>query len=229
MIESFIYFVNRIDNAGVVSTKIGFAGDYNSLINSRLREAIDRPKGLERAGFTKQPWLHSIIRGTQPEEKNIHKMFAALALPGLCEEFYLRGELADYLNYLGAATFSVSSSLNTETTYVVDQRLPFSKPWENQNVMPPMFAMCQNLSMYPLSDLEKRKLMLVAASNEAYTPEKYVNYARQVMGSIDLDPATSPTVNALFIKAPRIFTANEDGIKQQWCGNVFCNPPYGGH
>jgi site-specific DNA-methyltransferase (adenine-specific) len=39
----------------------------------------------------------------------------------------------------------------------------------------------------------------------------------------DLDPCASAE-NA---KCPRYFTAKEDGLKQEWTGRVFMNPPYG--
>jgi len=61
-----------------------------------------------------------------------------------------------------------------------------------------------------------------------YTPEIYVNAAREVMGSIDLDPATDEDGNKI-IKATNIITEEDDpdGLNQDWYGNVWLNPPYG--
>lgn len=64
-------------------------------------------------------------------------------------------------------------------------------------------------------------------SNEHYTPEKYIQAARHVLGAIDLDPATSLKANQV-VRAGRYFTANDDGLTQQWFGRVWLNPPYGG-
>jgi DNA N-6-adenine-methyltransferase (Dam) len=64
-------------------------------------------------------------------------------------------------------------------------------------------------------------------SNEHYTPERYIEAARHVLGDIDLDPATSLKANQI-VRAARYFTANDDGLTKQWFSRVWLNPPYGG-
>lgn len=61
--------------------------------------------------------------------------------------------------------------------------------------------------------------------NEWYTPGEYISKAIAVMGSIDLDPATSELSNSK-IKAEKIFTVIDNGLKHEWVGNVWLNPPY---
>lgn len=61
--------------------------------------------------------------------------------------------------------------------------------------------------------------------NEWYTPQNYIESARKVMGSIDLDPATSEVAQQR-VNAGHIFTIEDDGLEQKWFGNVWLNPPY---
>jgi phage N-6-adenine-methyltransferase len=58
-----------------------------------------------------------------------------------------------------------------------------------------------------------------------YTPAEYIEAARSVMGSIDIDPASSETAQAV-IKAKKYFTKETDGLISVWSGNMWMNPPY---
>ena len=61
--------------------------------------------------------------------------------------------------------------------------------------------------------------------NEWYTPEQHIEFARQVLGTIDLDPASSHVANQT-VKAERFFSQETNGLEKEWAGNVWLNPPY---
>lgn len=63
-------------------------------------------------------------------------------------------------------------------------------------------------------------------SNEWYTPTSYVDAARELMGCIDVDPASCDLANQT-IKAARYYTKEDNGLMQSWQGKVWLNPPYG--
>ena len=61
--------------------------------------------------------------------------------------------------------------------------------------------------------------------DEWYTPAKYIESAREVLGRIDLDPASNDFANKT-VKADRYFTEESNGLEQEWSGNIWMNPPY---
>jgi len=64
-----------------------------------------------------------------------------------------------------------------------------------------------------------------SGENEWYTPPNIINAARNIMGSIDLDPASSESANEI-VKATNYYTENNNGLEQKWFGNIWLNPPY---
>jgi hypothetical protein len=63
------------------------------------------------------------------------------------------------------------------------------------------------------------------ASTEWYTPGRYIEMVKRVLGDIELDPAGHPTPQR-WIQAGRYWT--QGGLELPWgAKTVFCNPPFG--
>ncbi len=62
-----------------------------------------------------------------------------------------------------------------------------------------------------------------SGNNEWYTPADYIALAREVMGGIDTDPASSETANRT-VQASQIFTAEDNGLTKQWSAFKWLNP-----
>ena len=71
-----------------------------------------------------------------------------------------------------------------------------------------------------------RAVLTSSASDEWYTPPDFIAYARQVMGGIDLDPASHPIAQQ-WIQATTSYVVSDEGLIQPWHGRVWLNPPYG--
>jgi ParB family chromosome partitioning protein len=63
-------------------------------------------------------------------------------------------------------------------------------------------------------------------SPEHYTPARYIEAARAVLGGIDLDPASCAQANAT-VGAAEYYDVHSNGLDREWRGRIWLNPPYG--
>ena len=76
-----------------------------------------------------------------------------------------------------------------------------------------------------IKQTKKPHVTFNSGNNEWYTPADIIESARKVLGTIDLDPASSGIANET-VKAETFFTAEDDGLAHEWAGNIWLNPPY---
>lgn len=69
-------------------------------------------------------------------------------------------------------------------------------------------------------------VMVSSETNEWYTPAHIIDLAREVLGEIDLDPASCADANRT-IRASAYYDQDLNGLAQPWEGRVWLNPPYG--
>jgi ParB family transcriptional regulator, chromosome partitioning protein len=62
-------------------------------------------------------------------------------------------------------------------------------------------------------------------SDEWFTSPEILDAARDVLGDIDLDPASCIEAQQT-VRASRYFTKADDGLRHAWRGRVWLNPPY---
>ena len=60
---------------------------------------------------------------------------------------------------------------------------------------------------------------------EWYTPPNIIDLAREVLGNINVDPASNEIAQE-WIKADTYFTEDTNGLDKPWKGKVWVNPPY---
>lgn len=77
-------------------------------------------------------------------------------------------------------------------------------------------------------DAHAKKIVNIGSSksNEWYTPGKYIESARAVMGGFDVDPASNDMAQET-IQATAYYTIETNGLDKEWHGRIWLNPPYG--
>lgn len=61
--------------------------------------------------------------------------------------------------------------------------------------------------------------------DEHNTPSYIVASTREVLGVIDLDPMSNVLANET-IRATKYYTKEDNGLEQEWKGNIWLNPPF---
>jgi len=150
----------------------------------------------------------------------------------LVEGYHALGKrvLEDYHNFERKQIYGqeicshVSISLG-KSRQTINRAIQFAKLYPDLNLLPEG----KNTSWHKICNQyligKVPHVSYSTGENEWYTPNVYVEAARAVMGSIDIDPASSDIANQI-VKATKYYTTEDDGRSQTWQGNVWMNPPY---
>lgn len=127
---------------------------------------------------------------------------------------------AEHLSSLGLSSQRASEYeklVKPENKLIVEQYL---KKQEDVEEAPTL-----NGALKEIKESKKPHVVNNSKDDEWYTPKEYIEAARSVMGSIDLDPASNDFANKT-VKAKQFFTEDDNGLERDWFGNVWLNPPY---
>lgn len=160
------------------------------------------------------------VRGSRADESYVHRYFRQYALASP-EQFTAAPQVVEYIRWLRDQWF----------VFVPDDEL------------------CEPLESLPSVDgtlwlpQEERRVQLAAdarlfgahdplvmpprqlTGDDFYTNPSIMEAVRAVLGGIDLDPASHAIANRE-VKAKRFFTLAQDGLKHEWRGRVWLNPPF---
>lgn len=118
----------------------------------------------------------------------------------------------------GRAAEKLGETIGVSKSYIAE-----AKRLKKEN--PDLFEKVKSgeLSLGKAPDVQR----IVVSTNEWYTPLKYLDAARNVLGEFDVDPASNNLANQ-DVQAKRFYTEEENGLLHDWPGKVWLNPPYKG-
>lgn len=193
----------------------------------RNLEAIDKVPLLERkreilAGQAKERMLANLKQGDEfPAKVNLPER-AVETRDSIAAEIGVSGKTYDALR-------KVSSDGTDELKQAVrDKKVGASTAADIAQL--PVETQREIASLSTRKEIveETKKHVHVAQNsgeNEWYTPAQFIESARAVMDTIDLDPASSEIANRT-VKAEKYYSKEDNGLQKQWHGNIWMNPPY---
>jgi ParB family chromosome partitioning protein len=125
-------------------------------------------------------------------------------------------------NNAGLRFFSLDEA---ETTAGIKQQQV--SRWRNRLAKPDKYRdqLVGSLMAQAMAEKMEHRVEANSGDFEWYTPAEYILMARNVLGAIDLDPASSHLANRT-VQATRFFSSETNGLGHSWDGRVWMNPPY---
>lgn len=142
------------------------------------------------------------------------------------------GKFAEAVEVLGLEAEVATGAIDAPKQAIVQAAKPIieaiedHKRWKSEVAESPLV----DIPEPPLptkEEIQKAKAHVAynSGENEWYTPAEFIDSAKEVLGVIDCDPASSALANKT-VQASCYYTKDDDGLTKKWFGNVWMNPPY---
>lgn len=213
--RAYVYFEEFPD-----CIKFGYVGSFADGLKRRAQYAL---QGAH---------LLAVLPGGYFEEQQLLAEFG----PPLRGLEYMRPEecVYEYIESLLECGFAAPTYQGAEYLGAVDYKI-----WRpGASALKHAEAEDGTLSLFPTLPVRERIQILsksfgaMSLTDDWYTPKKWTDLARTVMGDIDLDPASCKQANDECVGAAHWYTKEQNGLNRQWrwYGRLWLNPPYGkGH
>lgn len=184
-------------------------------IGQTTQHIARRRRQHEGTGPNRQPFRFAAgVWGSATDEKKIHRYFRRHLVEGEREWFHASEPVLDWVRWLRQQWYVAINEEDADGMQRItsDNWLPESgreSPMTDQLIFDPW-----DVLTYP-SD----------TGDDYYTDSRIIAAARDVMGGIDLDPASHPAANRI-VKANLIHTIATNGLVHPWKGRVWVNPPF---
>lgn len=214
MNSSFVYFVMHKEHAEIRVGVTEYSGGRFSRLQQHANYGFSGPFALVPGSEEDEKRTHELLRPFLSTAKSIYK---------------LTPEIAEYFE----ALLALGRAAPTEAEAPFWPRLDFEL-WRFRSPALQYIEPDGQMGLFRAAPLRVRieyahqQAILQSRGDEWYTPSDLLDRARRVMGSIDLDPASSPLANRT-VNARMFYTKQMNGLNGAlpWSGRVWLNPPYG--
>lgn len=159
------------------------------------------------------------LRACNVNEKEVLRYFDRFLLDGEAEVFSPSPEILDYVRWLRDQYYVATPDMSPQEIEQLDA-VDFLH-WQPSDERRKPGLQWMLPGMMDRFWMPEREI----TGDDFYTNKVIIDAARELMGTIDLDPASHPVANRE-VKAFRFYSKQENGLNWPWGGNVWLNPPF---